>query len=155
MWTIESVREAAAAPADVFRLYVDPSTWSEWGHNATWARADGPLVEGGTVEVRAGYGRVYPCRIRRLVAGHALELEVRPPLMTVINTYEVEPTADGARIRHALEVSGPLAGIMRLIRLNRVYQGWLDKEVGKLIEMASTQGAGPGGRSEPGELRPS
>jgi hypothetical protein len=107
-----------------------------WGHNAKWARADGPLVEGGIVDVRAGYGRTYPCRIRRLVAGHALELEVRPPLMTVINTYEVEPASDGAHIRHALEVSGPLAGITRLIRLDRVYQGWLDKEVGRLVEMA-------------------
>jgi hypothetical protein len=27
--------------------------------------------------------------------------------LTVINTYEVEPTADGAHIRHAVEVSGP------------------------------------------------
>jgi uncharacterized protein YndB with AHSA1/START domain len=106
-WMIESARDAAVAPADVFRLYADPSTWSEWGHNAKWARADGPLVEGGTVDVKAGYGKVYPSRIRRLVAGRALVLEVRPPLMTVINTYEVEPTADGAHIRHALEVSGP------------------------------------------------
>jgi uncharacterized protein YndB with AHSA1/START domain len=134
---IESVRDAAVAPADVFRLYVDPSTWSEWCHNAKWALADGPLVEGGTVDVKAGYGKVYPCRIRRLVAGRALELEVRPPLMTVINTYEVEPTTEGARIRHALEISGPLAGVTQLVRLDRVYQGWLDKEVAKLIEMAS------------------
>ena len=133
---IESVRDAAVAPTDVFRLYVDPSTWSEWGHNAKWARADGPLVEGGTVDVKAGYGKVYPCRIRRLVAGRALELEARPPFMTVIQTYEVEQTAEGARIRHALEISGPLAGLTRLVRLNRIYQGWLDKEVGKLIEMA-------------------
>ena len=75
-WMIESVREANVATADVFRLYVDPSTWSEWGHNAKWARADGPLVEGGTVQVKAGYGKVYPCRIRRLVAGRALEFGV-------------------------------------------------------------------------------
>ena len=105
-WMIETVREAAVGAADVFRLYADPSTWSEWGHNAKWARAEGPLVEGGTVHVRAGYGKVYPCRIRRLVAGRALVLKARPPFMTVIQTYEVEPTPEGARIRHALEVSG-------------------------------------------------
>lgn len=141
---IESVRDAAVAPADVFRLYADPSTWSEWGHNAKWARADGPLIEGGTVDVKAGYGTVYPCRIRRLVAGRALELEARPPLITVIQTYEVEPTADGAHIRHALEISGPLAGPMRLVRIDRIYQGWLDKEVAKLIEMAG----GPSGPTD-------
>lgn len=83
-----------------------------------------PLVAGGTVDVKAGYGKVYPCRIRSLVDGRSLVLEVRPPLMTVIQTYDVEPTAAGAHIRHALEISGPLAGITQLVRLDRVYQGW-------------------------------
>ena len=127
-------------PADVFRLYADPATWSQWGHNATWARADGPLVQGGTVDVRAGYGRVYECDIRRLVPGRVLVLEARPPLIRVIQTYEVEPAPGGSRIRHALEISGPLSGPMRLFRVDRVYQGWLDEEVGRLIEMAATTG---------------
>jgi uncharacterized protein YndB with AHSA1/START domain len=135
-WMIETVREAAVTPAEVFRLYADPATWSEWGHNAKWARADGPLVEGGIVDVKAGYGKVYPCRITRLVPDRALELQARPPFMAVLQTYEVEPTAEGSHIRHALEISGPLAGVTRLVRLNRVYQGWLDKEVERLIRMA-------------------
>lgn len=70
--------------------------------------------------------------------------------MTVINTYEVEPTAAGAHIRHALEVSGPLAGITPLVRLDRVYQGWLDKEVGKLIEMARRPSGPTDARKRPG-----
>ena len=86
-WIIESVRDAAVAPADIFRLYTDPSTWPAWGHNAKWAGADGPLVEGGTVDVKAGYGKVYRCLIRRLVAGRVIEIEVRPPLMKVIQTF--------------------------------------------------------------------
>lgn len=155
-WTIETVRDAAVAPEDVFRLYADPSTWSRWGHNAKWARASGPLVEGGTVDVRAGYGKTYVCRIRRLVAGRALVLEARPPLITVIQTYEVEPTAVGARIRHVLEISGPLSGPMKLARVNRVYQGWLDKEVGRLIEMAAAPpDPAESSRSEPAGLNPS
>jgi hypothetical protein len=135
-WTIDSVRDAAVDPADVWRLYADPSTWSEWGHNAKWARAGGPLVEGGTVEVKAGYGKVYACHIRRLVAGRLLVLEARPPSMLVIQTYEVGRTPGGARIRHALEISGPLAWPTRVMQLPRIYQGWLDKEVGRLIAMA-------------------
>jgi uncharacterized protein YndB with AHSA1/START domain len=135
-WTIESTRDAVVTAEDVFRLYADPSTWSEWGHNATWARADGPLVEGGTVDVRANYGKVYRCRIRRLVAGRLLELEARPPLLTVIQTYEVGPTPDGARVRHALELSGPLAGILRLGGAAWFYQRLLHKEVARVIEMA-------------------
>ena len=57
-WLIESVRDARVDAAAVFRLYTDPSTWPDWGHNAKSAHADGPLVEGGIVHVRAGYGKV-------------------------------------------------------------------------------------------------
>ena len=135
-WLIETVRDARVDPVAVFRLYATPSTWPDWGHNAKWAGADGPLVEGGIVRVRAGYGKVYLCRIRRFVAGRAIEFEVRPPLINVVQTYEVTPTPEGARIRHAIEISGPLAGVMRLVRVDRIYQGWLDKEVTKLIAMA-------------------
>ena len=145
-WMIETVREAAVGAADVYRLYTDPSTWSDWGHNATWARADGPLVEGGIVHVRANYGKVYPCRIRRLVAERALELEARPPLLTVIQTYEVDERPDGARVRHALELSGRLSGLLRLGGAPWFYQRLLDKEVERVIELAgaySGSGVGP------------
>jgi hypothetical protein len=143
-WAIESTRDAPVAPADIYSLYADPSTWSEWGHNAKWARAEGPMVEGGTVHVRAGYGRTYPCLIRRLDDGHALELEVRPPLITVVQIYEVAPTATGSRVHHVLEISGPLSRPMRWFGVNRLYQGRLDKEVGRLIEMASRPRQDPG-----------
>lgn len=83
-WTIETIREAGMAPAEVFRLYGDPSTWSAWGHDARWARAEGPLVVGGTVHVRAKYPMTYACRIRRLEADRALVLEVDPPQLHVV-----------------------------------------------------------------------
>lgn len=137
-WTIESVREADVDAAAVFALYADPATWSRWGHNATWARADGPLAEGGIVDVRAGYRTVYHCRIRRFEPGHALELVVRPALMTIINTYEVEPVGSGARIRHALEVSGPIASLTRLAGLDRMYRRKLDEEVAEVARIAAS-----------------
>jgi uncharacterized protein YndB with AHSA1/START domain len=149
-WLIKSVRDAPVDPAAVWHLYTDPSTWPVWGHNAKWARADGPLVEGGTVDVKAGYGKVYRCHIRRFVEGRAIEFEVRPPLIRVIQTYEVDPTAEGTRIRHAIEISGPLSGLMRLLRVNKVYQGWLDMEVDKLIAMARDDPRSADGGSRPG-----
>jgi Polyketide cyclase / dehydrase and lipid transport len=135
-WSIESIREAPVEAAAVFALYAEPESWSRWGHNATWARSSGPLVEGGTVDVRANYGRVYPCRIRRLVPGRALELEVHPPLLAIVNIYEVEPTATGARIRHAFEVSGKLARATRMVGLDWMYRRQLDEEIGRVITLA-------------------
>jgi hypothetical protein len=99
----------------------------------------GPLVEGGVVDVRAGYGTVYHCRIRRLEPGRALELVVRPALLTIVNVYEVDPAPSGARIRHALEISGPPASITRL-GLRRMYQRMLEAEVADVARIAATPG---------------
>ena len=89
------------------------------------------MVEGGIVRVRANYRAVYRCRIRRLEPGRALELEVRPAGLTVINVYEVEPTGAGSRIRHAFEVSGPISAVVRPF-LAGIYRKQLEAEVDKL-----------------------
>jgi Polyketide cyclase / dehydrase and lipid transport len=135
-WTIEHVQEADVEPAAVFALYADPATWNRWGHNATWARADGPLVEGGIVDVRANYGTVYHCRIRRLEANRALELVVKPAGLTIVNVYQVAPAAGGSRIRHAFEISGPISGLVRPF-LAGVYTRLLEKEVRDVARMAA------------------
>ena len=142
-WMIEAVHVAEVDPAAVFRLYADPSTWPSWGHNATRARSDGPLVEGGLVYVRANYGRDYPCRIRRFEPGRALELEVRPPFLFIVNIYEVEATGSGAGIRHALEVSGAIAGAMKRMGVDRLYRRQLDAEVAAVIALAKSAGPSP------------
>ena len=142
-WTIESVLEADVDPGAVFALYIDPSTWNRWGHNATWARAEGPLVEGGTVDVRANYGTVYHCRIRRLEPGRALELVVKPALLTIINIYEVSATPTGSRIRHAFEVSGPISAIVRPA-LAGMYTRQLEAEVAAVARMAADPRADAG-----------
>ena len=148
-WSIEAVTEAPVEPAAVFALYAEPATWSEWGHNATWARADGPLVEGGTVDVRAGYGKVYPCLIRRLVPDRALELVVGPAGVTLGEVYEVEPAAGGgSRIRHAFQIEGPMGAFARVIGLGRVYARKLHAEVEAVARMAATGSAGDSGATD-------
>jgi uncharacterized protein YndB with AHSA1/START domain len=138
-WSIEAVREAPVSPEAVFALYADPTTWPTWGHNAPVVRADGPLAVGGVVHVRAGYGKTYPCLVRRLEPGRALELVVRPPGMTIVNVYEVAPTGGGgSRIRHAFLVSGPVGAVARVFGIGRVYRGWLAKEVDRVVELAAS-----------------
>jgi hypothetical protein len=148
-WTIEAVGESPAEPHAVFARYADPDTWNTWGHNATWARSDGPLVEGGTVHVRANYGKVYPCLVRRLEPDRALELIVRPPGMTIVNGYEVEPLpGGGSRIRHSFAIEGPMGTLARLIGLRRVYTRKLEAEVRAVARLAEGEDA-PGNPSTP------
>ena len=135
-YTIEATRDAAVEPRTIFDLYMDPSTWSAWGHNVRWARSDGPLAEGGTVDVRPTYPVTYHCRILRLLPDRLLRIEVRPVGMTIINVYEVEPIDGGSRIRHALEFSGPLSGPIRWLGVARLYQSSLGDEIEHLVEFA-------------------
>jgi hypothetical protein len=142
-YTIEATREAAIGPASVFALYMDPSTWSVWGHNVRWARAEGPLVEGGVVDIRPKYPVTYHGRILRLVPGRLLRIEVRPIGMTTINVYEVNPSGDGSSIRHAIEMSGPLSRPIRWLGVARAYQASLGDEIGHLIECAESRTSSP------------
>ncbi len=146
-WTIESARDADVAPEAVFALYADPDTWSRWGHNASWARSDEPIREGGIVRVKAGYGAVYRCVVRRFEPGRVLELVVHPAGLTIVNVYEVTPSTAGCRVRHALEVSGPIAGVARPF-LAGTYQRKLEAEVLAVIRLAAEPaGATPVTRS--------
>ncbi|HEY7969596.1 MAG TPA: SRPBCC family protein [Candidatus Limnocylindrales bacterium] len=137
-YTIEAIREAAVDPSAIFDLYLDPSTWSAWGHNVRWARSDGPLAEGGTVDIRPKYPVTYHCRILTLVPDRLLRIEVRPLGLTIINVYEVEAIANGSRIRHAFEVSGPLSGPLRWLGVTRAYRSSLDDEIGHCIAFAES-----------------
>ena len=73
VWSIESVRTANLAPADIFSLYTDPSTWGSWGHNTRGAYAEGPVVEGSIVHVEAGYRRTWDVLVRHLDPNHFID----------------------------------------------------------------------------------
>jgi hypothetical protein len=135
-WSIAATADAKLAPGEIFALYSDPSTWGDWGHNTRWARARGPVAEGSTVDVKAGYGKVYPVLIRRVVPDHLIECEVRPPGLLVVNRYIVEGIGDGSRIRHEIGVSGRLASLTRVLGFPRLYTRLLRKEISKLVDLA-------------------
>ena len=137
-WTISSSAQAPVPPDAIFALYVDPSTWGSWGHNTRWARARGPVVEGSIVDVKAGYGKVYPVLIRRVIENRYVECEVHPPGMLVETTFSVEPVDGGSRVEHSIGVSGRFSGITKLLKFDRLYTNLLDKEIRKLIEVAQS-----------------
>jgi hypothetical protein len=137
-WSISSSAVAPVPPEAIYAFYVDPSTWGSWGHNTRWGRARGPVVEGSIVDVKAGYGKVYPVLMRRVVENRYVECEIRPPGMLVETTFSVEPADGGSRVEHTISVSGRFSGITKLIGLDRLYTKLLDKEISKLIALART-----------------
>ncbi len=141
-WSIESVREGPVRAEDVFRLYVDPSTWGHWGHNTRWARADGPLAVGSVVRVKAGYGAVYPVRILRLEPDRLIVCEVRPRGLLITSSFEVTQTGAGARLTHTIDVGGRFAGLTRALGFPWLYSRLLAKETRRLVALVSEQGSG-------------
>jgi hypothetical protein len=138
-WTIRSSGTAPVPPATIFAFYVDPTTWASWGHNTRWARARGPvpIEEGSIVDVKAGYGKVYPVLMRRVTADRYVECEVHPPGMLVETTFSAEPIDGGCRVEHTITVSGRFARAAKLLRFDRLYTKLLQREIAKLIALAS------------------
>lgn len=138
-YTIEATQEAPVDPAAIWALYMDPSTWAAWGHNVRWARAQGPLEEGATVDVRPKYPVTYHTRVLRLVPERLLRIEVRPIGMHIVNVYEIEPFEGGSRIRHAFEMSGPLSEVLRWLGIPRLYRASLHDEIRHCVEFAQAR----------------
>lgn len=140
-WTISSSSIVPLPPKAIFAFYVDPSTWGDWGHNTRWARARGPVVEGSIVDVKAGYGKVYPVLMRRVVQNRYIACEIRPPGMLVETGFSVDSVDSGTRIEHTITVSGAFSGITKLIRLDHLYTRLLAKEIANLIALARAANA--------------
>jgi hypothetical protein len=109
-FTIEDTYDAPGVDAAaVYACYADPSTWHLWGHNASGARARTLVEEGAIVDVKVRrYPWTYAVRILEAVPGRRVVCEVRPVGVRIVQSYEVEPVAEGARIRHVFTVAGPL-----------------------------------------------
>jgi len=133
IWSAEHACVAKVQPHEVFRYYTDPSTWHRWHHNTRWARMKGPYVEGTTVLVRAGYGKVWPVRVMRVLPDRLVVNEVRPVGLVVINTFEVSPVDGGARLRRAIEISGRFARFYGFF-LPGLYRRQFATETRRLIE---------------------
>jgi len=139
-WSMESILEADVSAADVYRRYVDPSTWGQWAHNTCWGRARGPIRPGATVDVRvASYPYTYAVRILDLTDGRRVVCEVRPVGVRIVSTYDVAETPGGtARLHHTIEVSGPFERGYALLRTR--YTTLLEQETRALADLVRRDG---------------
>jgi uncharacterized protein YndB with AHSA1/START domain len=140
-WSMDNVREAAVRPEDVYRYYTDPSTWGSWAHNTAWGRGTTPLEPGATVKVRVrSYPWTYSVRVRELEPERRMVTEVRPFGVTITSTYEVTPTAQGARLHHTISLTGPLERLYEILT-RRQYTRMLVSETRRVAELAASDHA--------------
>lgn len=112
MWSVDSHIDLDASPAEVWRLYEDPLTWSRWGHSTSAAVADGPLAEGATVSVKPTRGPTQRVHVVTFEPERRLVTELTMPGARMKFAYEIEARAEGCRVRHSVTMDGPLSGIL-------------------------------------------
>ncbi len=135
MWSAESVRDVDAPTHVVWQLYVHPATWPVWAHSTTAASSDGALAVGSRVLVRPHRGPTQRVRITTLEPERLLTSEIRLPGARMAFRYEIEPVATRCRVRHRVEMTGPLSGVYGLV-MHRSNARKLTRETARLAEVA-------------------
>lgn len=105
---------AAAAPADLWALLVDPARRAEWDHDVAWIVLERGLTAGSYMTIKPKRGRQTAFRIAAVEppARFALELTFGP-LASLSLAWTIGPAPEGARIEQRVEIAGPLAPLVR------------------------------------------
>lgn len=109
----ESSRRTAAPPAVVWRIWSDAAHWPRWNPDVAEMTLDGPFRAGGEATMRTRAGRTHRMRIAEVEAPSRFVLETRAaPGMRMRFRCTVEPDGAGSRIAQAVEMSGPVGGLV-------------------------------------------
>lgn len=108
----EQSRETSAAPDVVWRIWSDPTTWSEWNPDVETARADGPLASGVSGEMSTKSGGHHNITFEDVVDGRGFTVVSDGLPATKLHfRCEVTATDKGSRISQSVTLHG-LMGVM-------------------------------------------
>jgi hypothetical protein len=120
MATHERSRTTTAAPARVWSVWSDVSTWPSWNPDVREISLQGPFATGTTGSMNTGAG-THDIRLENVVEGCAFDLVTSPiPATTFRFHCEVTPDGSGSTIKQGLTMSGLLAPIMSPLMGNRI-----------------------------------
>lgn len=104
---------SAAAPADLWGVLVDGTTWNRWNDALAWAVFEGPPAVGTYVTLKPRRGRQTAYRIAAAAAPALLVLELTfGPLAALRLEWAVAGQAEGSLVEGRVAVAGPLAGLL-------------------------------------------
>ena len=119
MWSHEESVEVNAAPAKVWALWQDVGSWPRWDAEVEWSRLDGDFAVGTRGALKPKGGPVTRFELTALEPGRGFTDVTRLPLTRLRFVHRLEPSGQGARISHRVEMEGPLTFLFsRLIGRN-------------------------------------
>ncbi len=112
MYDFEATHDTSAGPADVWAIYTDVPGWARWHGAIETVSFTGPFESGaaGHATVRVGISQDIPFHLENVVPMKSFDVVwTVGPLLHTRMTHAIEPTASGARIKHAYRTGGVMA----------------------------------------------
>ena len=139
-WTAEERVPVATPPDRLWGLLVEPRSWTSWWPTVRDARSLDyrPLREGSRFEVTLDLGRLKSTlRARVVLCAEAKGLTWTSSWLGAACRQEwyLEPQPDGSRFIARTTLSGPVAPVLDLLRVTRLWQTMLRRQARGLKQM--------------------
>lgn len=112
-WVTEASAVTAAAPEQVWALWVDVAGWSSWDQTVERAELDGPFEQGARGLLKPAGGPATRFTITELTPNRSFSNRASLPLGSLEFSHTLTPGADGTRIVHRVTMTGPLTFVFR------------------------------------------
>lgn len=109
MWSTEASAVTPAAPEQVWALYEQVGTWSQWDHEVESSRLEGPFEVGSLGVLKPKGGPAARFRLTAVERGRRFADVTRLPLAALAFEHTLTPVEGGTRIHHQVTIRGPLA----------------------------------------------
>jgi hypothetical protein len=110
--TTSSLDAAGVTTSQVWtRAYADASSWPRWNGALSSAKLEGPFAVGQRARVRFSSGLRLWFTLQEVEAERLFTDESRLPGGRIGHRHELEPTADGVRLKNTIYIDGPLTPV--------------------------------------------
>lgn len=107
MFKAEHTTVSKAAPREIWKLYCDVANWKTWDSSLESSTLEGGFHAGTAGTLTSKGGPAIPFTLTEVQPERRFVDHAALPGATLIFTHELEPTLDGTRITHRIEIIGP------------------------------------------------
>ena len=107
MFKVEHTTISTAAPYEIWKLYCDVTNWKTWDSGLESSTLGGEFHAGTAGTLTSKGGPALPFTLTEVEPERRFVDQTVLPGATLVFTHELEPTLDGTRITHRIEIIGP------------------------------------------------
>lgn len=135
MWSYDYTTETKAPSKAVWRLWADVSNWKRWDSELLWSRIDGPFAVGTSGVLKPKHGPQAKFVLSEVLPEKRFVDQTKVIGTTLTFIHELQPTPNGTKITHRIEITGLLAPVLGAT-LGRQLKAGLPSAVQNLAQLA-------------------